>query len=43
MIDISKGNNYGSKDIQANIKHYEDEILKSLDAVERKLTDLESK
>ena len=43
MIDISKGNNYGNKDIQANIKHYEDEILKSLDAVERKLTELESK
>ena len=26
-----------------NIKHYENEILKSLDAVERKLTDLEAK
>jgi hypothetical protein len=43
MIDISKGNNYGNKDIQANIKHYENEILKSLDAVERKLTELEAK
>lgn len=43
MIDISNGNNYGNKDIQANIKHYENEILKSLDAVERKLTELEAK
>lgn len=43
MIDISKGNNYGNKDIQANIKHYENEILKSLDDVERKLKELESK
>lgn len=43
MIDISNGNNYGNKDIQANIKHYENEILKSLNDVERKLTELEAK
>lgn len=43
MINISKGNNYSNKDIQANLKHYEDEILKSLNDVEVKLTELESK
>ena len=43
MIDISKGNNYSSKDVQTNIKHYEDEILKTLNDVERKLTELEAK
>ena len=43
MINISKGNNYSSKDIQTNIKHYEDEILKSLNDVEQKLTELENK
>ena len=43
MINISKGNNYGNKDIQTNIKNYEDNILKSLNDVERKLTELESK
>ena len=43
MINISKGNNYGNSNIQDKIKQYENEILKSLDAVERKLTELESK
>ena len=43
MIDISKGNNYGNKDIQTTIKQCENEILKSLNKVEQKLTELEAK
>ena len=43
MINISKGNNYSNNNIQFTIKHYENEILKSLNDVERKLTELEAK